>query len=95
MQEIPSLSELDIDLDSDGVVHNYTDKGTQLMNGKVPWRGPREKDPAFMGMLIQAFTKTGDVVVDFTASTGVHSSLEWFFSLLFQFLFLIMGFSRL
>ena len=41
-----------------------------MMRGNTPWRGPREKHQSFYQMLIEAFTKEGDVVMDWHASTG-------------------------
>jgi hypothetical protein len=41
------------------------------MNGPTPWRGPREKSTLLMQMLIQSFTSPGDVVLDYTAATGM------------------------
>ena len=58
-------------LEEDGLLHNFTTVDTQSMNGIVPWRGPREKDPAFMQILIEALSKPGDIIMDCTASTGM------------------------
>ena len=40
------------------------------MRDEVPWRGPREKHQSFYQMLIEAFTKEGNIVMDWHASTG-------------------------
>lgn len=49
---------------------NFTSEESQLMNGLVPWRGPREKDLSFMQGLIEVLTKPGDIILDWFASTG-------------------------
>ena len=50
---------------------NFTTEKNQLMRPDgVPWRGAREKDPRFMQIWIESLTSEGDVVVDFSASTG-------------------------
>jgi len=54
----------------DDVLRNYWFEKDVTMNGDVPWRGPREKAPSFMQMLVEALCQPGDVVVDCTASTG-------------------------
>jgi hypothetical protein len=69
-QECKALSDSSVDFLSDDVVHNFTTKDTVLMNGAVPWRGAREKDPALLRLLIEATTKSGDIVFDYNASTG-------------------------
>ena len=40
------------------------------MRGDAPWRGPWEKHQSFHQMLIEAFTKEGDIVMDWQASIG-------------------------
>jgi hypothetical protein len=40
------------------------------MRSTIPWRGARKKDLLFLQMLIESTTQVGDVVVDYTASTG-------------------------
>ena len=67
-----------MDFLSDDVVHNFTTRDTMLMNGAVPWRGAREKDPALLRLLIEATTKAGDVVFDYNASTGTLYLLSIF-----------------
>lgn len=49
---------------------NFTSEESQLMNGLVPWRGPREKDLSFMQGLIEVLTRPGDIILDWFASTG-------------------------
>jgi hypothetical protein len=64
------LSNAGINLEEIDLLHNFTSLQTQLMNGVLPWRGAREKDPLFVQLLIEAFSKPGDVVLDCFASTG-------------------------
>ena len=73
-QECKALTDSSVDFLSDDVVHNFTTSDTQLMNGDVPWRGAREKDPALLRLLIEATTKPGNVVFDYNASTGRFSA---------------------
>lgn len=72
-QECKALSDSFVDFLSDDVVHNFTTRDTMLMNGSVPWRGAREKDPALLRLLIEATTKPGGIVFDYNASTGTLS----------------------
>ena len=48
----------------------------QLIRGDAPWRGPREKHQSFYQMLIEAFIKEEDIVMDWQASTD-----NFFFSI--------------
>ncbi len=64
------LSNAGTNLEEVDLLHNFTSLQTQLMNGAIPWRGAREKDPLFVQLLIEAFSKPGDVVLDCYASTG-------------------------
>lgn len=66
----PELLDVGINLNDDGIVHNYTDHESLTMNGSNPWRGPREKHLCLLQQFIEACTTPGDVVVDFSASTG-------------------------
>jgi hypothetical protein len=59
-----------IDLYEDDLLHNFVTKDSQLMNGVIPWRGSKEKDPLLLQMLIEACKDVGDIVVDCTAATG-------------------------
>ena len=40
------------------------------MNGYVPWRGAREKNPIFIQMFIEALCKHEAVVIDVATSTS-------------------------
>ena len=59
-----------IDVATDDVLFNLVTKDSQLMNGSIPWRGGREKDPLLLQLLIESTTSLGDTVLDCTASTG-------------------------
>jgi hypothetical protein len=59
-----------IDLYEDDLLHNFVTRDSQLMNGTIPWRGSREKDPLLLQMLIEACTKVGDIVVDCIVAIG-------------------------
>lgn len=75
---IPEVRDAGIDLEEDDLLHNFTTAKTQLMNGTIPWRGAREKDPRFIQILVEASTDPGDVVLDYNASTGeccTHTTL--------------------
>jgi hypothetical protein len=41
-----------------------------MMNGTVPWRGPRERSPLLLQMLIEAASQPGDLVLDCTSAIG-------------------------
>ena len=41
-----------------------------MMRSNAPWRGPQEKHQSFYQMLIEAFTKEGDIVMSWQASRG-------------------------
>ena len=61
------------------------------MRGTSPWRGGREKDPILLQMLIESTTQFGDIVLDYTTSTGKDLLLKILinlFSFLFHSLFL-------
>ena len=69
LRDANELKALGIELDMDDAIMNYT--ATPLMDGSKPWRGPREKDIAFMSSLIMATTDIGQVVVDVNAGVGM------------------------
>ncbi len=69
LRDANELKALGIELDMDDAIMNYT--ATPLMDGSKPWRGPREKDIAFMSSLIMATTDIGHVVVDVNAGVGM------------------------
>ena len=52
------------------LIQNFTDEADQMMRGNVPWRGPREKHQSFYQMLIEAFSREGDIIMDWQARTG-------------------------
>jgi hypothetical protein len=64
------FSNTSINLEEIDLLHNFTSLQTQLMIGVLPWRGVREKDQLFVQLLIEAFSKHGDVVLDCFASTN-------------------------
>lgn len=66
----------DVNITKSDALFNLTTVETQLMNGNVPWRGPREKAPLFMQALIEQLTKPGDIVLDWKAGTGNHSLIS-------------------
>lgn len=68
---VPGLENSGINVNLDDVLRNGVTKASQLMNGDVPWRGPREKDPGFMQILIESFSLPGDTVFDCSAGTGL------------------------
>jgi len=65
------LSNAGTNLEEIDLLHNFTSLQTQLMNGTVPWRSARKKDPLFVQLLIEAFSKPGDVAQDCYAGTGM------------------------
>jgi hypothetical protein len=69
LRDANELKALGIELDMDDVIMNYT--ATPLMDDFKAWRGPREKDIAFMSSLIMATTDIGQVVVDVNAGVGM------------------------
>jgi len=66
----PRTRDAGIDLEEDDLLHNFTTASSQLLNGDIPWRGAREKDPKLLQILLEASTSPGDVVLDYNASTG-------------------------
>jgi hypothetical protein len=64
------LDAADIDLENDDLLINPVTKDTQFMQGAIPWRRARKKDPHFLQMFIESKTVVGDIVLDCTASTG-------------------------
>lgn len=73
---VPGLENSGIQVHMDDVLRNGVTKASQLMNGVVPWRGPREKDPGFMQILIESFSLPGDMVFDYSAATGLFQFLS-------------------
>ncbi|KAG0632178.1 hypothetical protein M758_1G310400 [Ceratodon purpureus] len=50
---------------------NFTDDMSQLLRPDgTPWRGSREKDPSFIQSFVDLLTDEGDIVFDWSASTG-------------------------
>jgi hypothetical protein len=69
LRDANELKALGIEFDMDDAIMNYT--ATPLMDSSKAWRGPREKDIAFMSSLIMATTDIGHVVVDVNAGVGM------------------------
>lgn len=84
-----TMKSASVDMGRDDMLINYTLEGDLAMNGGIPWRGPREKDPRLFQLLLEGTTVEGDLVLDCTASTGDLSSTM----LCMLFLFTIMSFS--
>ena len=55
---------LGVDVEALDVYFDLTSTNMHLMNGKVPWRGGREKDFELMQMLIEALTNPASIVLD-------------------------------
>jgi hypothetical protein len=55
---------------SKGLLHNFTTSKSQLKRDGKPWKGAQEKDPLFVQLLIESFSKPRDVLLDCNASTG-------------------------
>ena len=72
-QPVPALDHHGVVVARDNILVNMVTKDDQLMNGNLPWRGPREKSVLLMQMLIEVSTSPGDLVVDCTAATGSFS----------------------
>lgn len=53
-----------LDVEALGIYFNFTYASTQLMNGKMPWRGGREKDFELMQILRETMTTPSSVVPD-------------------------------
>ena len=65
-----------VDVGTDDMLMNYTHADDMAMNGDIPWRGGREKDPRFFTILQEATSVTGDLILDCTAFTGDHLILK-------------------
>ena len=62
--------KLGFSLEKDSFLHNFTDEESQLMkDGKVPWRGAREKSMEFLSIVIQTLTRKHDIVMDWQCGT--------------------------
>ena len=70
VKESKRFQDLGFYLSRHGLIQNFTDEADQMMRGNVPWLRPREKHQSFYQMLIEAFTREGDIVMDWQASTG-------------------------
>ena len=70
VKESKRFQDLGFYLSRHGLIQNFTDEADQMMRGNVPWRGPREKHQSFYQMLIEAFLREGDIIMDWQASTG-------------------------
>ena len=70
VKESKRFQDLGFYLSRHGLIQNFIDEADQLMKGDAPWLGPRENHQSFYQMLIEAFTKEGDIVMDWQASTG-------------------------
>ncbi len=67
-----AMQKAKVDRRRHDMLMNYTSEKTMLINSatSIPWRGAREKDARFMHFLIEGTTEEGDVVLDYTKSTG-------------------------
>ena len=65
------LSNVGLKIEGEGLLHNPTTRDTCLMHGAMPWRGAREKHTLLLQLLIECFSRPGDVVLDCNASTGL------------------------
>jgi hypothetical protein len=69
--EAEDYSKLGFSLEKDFLLHNFTDEESHLMkDGKVPWRGAREKSMEFLSIVIQMLTKKHDIVMDWQCGIG-------------------------
>ena len=76
IEENRILSDLQTDLIGEEVLYNLSTSNTALKNGHKSWRGAREKNPILVQMLVESFSKPGDVVLDCNASTGTfHNTM--------------------
>jgi hypothetical protein len=63
--EAEDYSKLGFSLEKDSLLHNFTDEESQVMkDGKVSWRGAREKNMEFLSIVIQTLTRKHDIVMD-------------------------------
>lgn len=58
-----------VDVEALYMYFNLTSTNTQLLNGKVPWRGGRTKDSQYLQILTEALTTFAYTVLDAYAST--------------------------
>jgi hypothetical protein len=69
--EAKDYSKLGFSLEKDFLLHNFTDEESQLIkDGKVPWKGAREKSMEFLSIVIQTLTRKHDIVMDWQCGTG-------------------------
>jgi hypothetical protein len=74
---VSKLDATGINLENDDLLIKPVTKDTQLMRGAIPWRGARKKDPLFLQMFIESTTIVGDIVLDYTTSIGMNSSVYY------------------
>jgi hypothetical protein len=75
---IPKIKNVGIDLYEDDVLYNIVTTESQLMNGTIPEKGLKEKDPLFLQMLIEASTKVGDIILDCSTTKSKLLPLRFF-----------------
>jgi hypothetical protein len=92
LHSIPEIENAGIDFYKDDVPHNFITRESQFMNGSIPWKESREKDPLLLQLLLEVGTKIGDIVIDCTTAISdlLPLSFLFFHSRLFvmQFLWL-------
>jgi hypothetical protein len=67
---ILTLEKQSVDVGGDDILKNFTTKESQMINGTVSWRGPRDCNPLLLQMFIEAMSQPGDLVLDCTSTTG-------------------------
>ena len=63
VKESKRFQDLGFYLSRHDLILNFTNEADQLMR-PTPWRGPQKKHQSFYHMLIEAFTKESDIVMD-------------------------------
>ena len=76
---IPKIENASIDFYKDDVLHNFITRESQFINGTIPWKDSREKDPLLLQLLIEVGTKIGDIVIDCTMATSDLLPLSFLF----------------
>ena len=71
IQENRLASKLEADIVDEVVLRNFTTIDIASQQNGLLWGGGREKHPALVQLLLQSFSKPGDVILDCNASTGI------------------------
>lgn len=70
MHDKTKWSDVGFSLKKDDMLPNFIDGSNQLKEGDVPWRGARENNTKFLGIIISTLTNEGNIVMDWQCGTS-------------------------